>query len=1088
MTQNCNCPRRVPPPAPPTVIPYPPSEENLDKLQNWLLEHFKSSTFNVCSHQILPMMSGPPMRLAINPEATPYAVHKPIPVPIHWQKDVYEGLEQDCRLGVIEKVPIGTPVTWCHRMIICPKRSGEPRRTVDLQPLNDHAVRETHHTQTPFHLARAVPPYTYKSTFDAWNGYHSIKLHEDDKHFTTFITPKGRFRYKVAPQGYVASGDAYTRRFDEIITDFPRKIKCIDDSLLWSQSIEEAFFHAIDWLTLCGKNGIILNPNKFVFCRQEVEFAGFEITSTTVKPCPRTLEAIDSFPTPKNITDIRSWFGLVNQVSYTLSTAECMLPFRELLKPSTKFEWTDELENMFHQTKQFIISEIKKGVEIFDPTKPTVLSTDYSKTGIGFSLMQKHCQCEFSKSKPFCCKPGWKITLIGSRFTSAAESRYAPIEGEALAVADALHKCKYFILGCPNLIVAVDHKPLLKVLGNRSLEDINNPRLLNLKEKTLMFRYHIIYIPGPKHIAADSMSRHPVGESENLYLPDDTALINSTTKIPPSVFTKLRIYDNVNPQICSSSVSNTQVISSITWDDIRVATTSDPIMSSLVDFIENGFPENKSEIQVELRKYYQFKNSLSTLDGVILYQDRILIPPSLRTTVLDALHSAHQGITQMCSRAESSFFWPGMTPAIMECRNKCNTCNRNAPSYPSAPPTPPISPVYPFQAIASDFFHHKGQYYVVVVDRYSNWPIVETASAGSKGLISTLRSIFVTFGISEEITSDGGPEFTSLLTQSFLRNWGTRHRISSVAFPHSNSRAEIAVKTMKRLIMDNTTENGSLDTDSFYRAMLQYRNTPDRDTGISPAMAIFGRQIRDFIPIHPGKYLPHPTWNDTLSAREEALRLRHHKISERLSQHVQHLPPLKVGDHVRLQNQTGPHPTKWDRTGIIIEIRQFDQYVIRVDGSGRVTLRNRKFLRKFIPIISREPLTTLPGINTPTTTQIPSERQLHKEPVINQPLLPTSTTIIRPNAEQSAPAPISPPRTNPNDSRLENSVADPAPPTLDTPSNSEPTVSQPEQCAKPPKEVPLELRNLLSYNAPGLREEPVTFSQNSRVTRQSRRQ
>ena len=253
-------------------------------------------------------------------------------------------------------------------------------------------------------------------------------------------------------------------------------------------------------------------------------------------------------------------------------------------------------------------------------------------------------------------------------------------------------------------------------------------------------------------------------------------------------------------------------------------------------------------------------------------------------------------------------------------------------------------------------------------------------------------------------------------------------------------------------------------------------------------MAIFGRQIRDFIPIHPGKYLPHPTWNDTLSAREEALRLRHHKISERLSQHVQHLPPLKVGDHVRLQNQTGPHPTKWDRTGIVIEIRQFDQYVIRVDGSGRVTLRNRKFLRKFIPIISREPLTTLPGINTPTTTQIPSERQLHKEPVINQPLLPTSTTIIRPNAEQSAPAPISPPRTNPNDSRLENSVADPAPPTLDTPSNSEPTVSQPEQCAKPPKKVPLELRNLLSYNAPGLREEPVTFSQNSRITRQSRRQ
>ena len=431
------------------------------------------------------MMTGPPMKLLIDPEAKPFAVHKPIPIPVHWQEDVYAGLEQDCRLGVLEPVPIGTPVTWCHQMVICAKKSGKPRRTVNLQALNEHAVRETHHTESPFHLARSVPPDTYKTVSDAWNGYHSTELDENDRHFTTFITPRGRFRYKVAPQGYIASGDGYTRRFDEIVTDVQRKVKCIDDTLLWSSTIEEAFFHAIQWLDLCGNNGIILNPTKFVFCRRTVEFAGFEITENTVRPCSRYLEAIHNFPTPKTLTDIRSWFGLINQINYAVATADCMLPFRNLLKPSTKFEWTADLDKLFEETKKLIIAEIKHGVQIFDKERPTLLATDWSKNGVGFYLSQKHCKCTFSKSKPFCCKSGWKVTLIGSRFTSATESRYSPIEGEALAVVDALKKCRYFVLGCPNLIVAVDHKPLLKVFGNRSLEDINNPRLVSLKEKTL---------------------------------------------------------------------------------------------------------------------------------------------------------------------------------------------------------------------------------------------------------------------------------------------------------------------------------------------------------------------------------------------------------------------------------------------------------------------------------------------------------------------------------------------------------------------------------------------------------------------------
>ena len=114
---------------------------------------------------------------------------------------VKAGLDQDVRLGVIEEVPIGTLVTWCHRMAVCAKKSGKPRRTVDFQCLNAHTTRETHHTQSPFHQARSISPNKLKTVFDASNGYHSVPLHPNDRHCTTFITPWSRYRYRVAPQG-----------------------------------------------------------------------------------------------------------------------------------------------------------------------------------------------------------------------------------------------------------------------------------------------------------------------------------------------------------------------------------------------------------------------------------------------------------------------------------------------------------------------------------------------------------------------------------------------------------------------------------------------------------------------------------------------------------------------------------------------------------------------------------------------------------------------------------------------------------------------------------------------------------------------
>ena len=176
---------------------------------------------------------------------------------------------------------------------------------------------------------------------------------------------------------------------------------------------------------------------------------------------------------------------------------------------------------------------------------------------------------------------------------------------------------------------------------------------------------------------------------------------------------------------------------------------------------------------------------------------------------------------------------------------------------------------------------------------------------------------------------------------------------------------------MKRILTNNTGPSGGLDVDAVQQAILQYRNTPDRATRLSPAMIVFGRPIRDFIPILPGRYQPHNTWEETLTAREEALRNHHMRAHKRWSEHTKRLPPLQAGDHVHIQNQIGNFPKRWNKTGTIIEVRQFDQYVIKVDGSGQVTLRNRKFLRKYLPVITRaKPRSILDDLRPPIPPQI----------------------------------------------------------------------------------------------------------------------
>ena len=233
------------------------------------------------------------------------------------------------------------------------------------------------------------------------------------------------------------------------------------------------------------KAGIILNTKKFLFCQKSVDFIGSRISNELIESLIKYLDSIRKFPTPKSATDTRNWFGLVNQVLNYVKLRKVMEPFRDFLSPKHKFMWTENLNQSFIESKKLIIDAIRSDVQIFDLGKLTCLRPDWSKQGLGYFLMQKHCNC--NSRLPDCCTTGWKVTLAGSRFLNGAETNYAAIEGQSLGIAWSLEQTKYFIKGCKYHVIVTDHKPLVNIFCDRALNKIQNTLIFRLIQRTLLW-------------------------------------------------------------------------------------------------------------------------------------------------------------------------------------------------------------------------------------------------------------------------------------------------------------------------------------------------------------------------------------------------------------------------------------------------------------------------------------------------------------------------------------------------------------------------------------------------------------------------
>ena len=183
---------------------------------------------------------------------------------------------------------------------------------------------------------------------DAVDGYHTLPLDKASKSITKWM---GSILLSLVTTGIPSIWGCLHMEIQWAYKG--RKVKCIDDTCLWDPNIASAFYHSWDYLTLCTKNGIVINKEKFHFYRDEVLFTGLKITKTGIAPSDHILSSTQDFPIHKNITDAMSWFGLIDQVAWADSLSPFMEPLCELVKSNTKFHWDNNLTTYLYNLKSY---------------------------------------------------------------------------------------------------------------------------------------------------------------------------------------------------------------------------------------------------------------------------------------------------------------------------------------------------------------------------------------------------------------------------------------------------------------------------------------------------------------------------------------------------------------------------------------------------------------------------------------------------------------------------------------------------------------------------------------------------------------
>ena len=540
-------------------------------------------------------------------------------------KETLDSLEKQNIIASVNK-----PTDWVSNLVIVEKKSGALRLCLDPKALNTAIKRERYTIPTPADVQSKFQGATTFTVLDMKDAFWHVKLSEPSSYLCTFSTPWGRKRFLRMPFGISSASEVLQKRNQETFGDIQR-IHVIADDIIIATNDKDHDETVRKVMERAREKKVRFSKDKVQHRVPVVRYMGNLVSSKGLKPDKEKVKAIVEMPKPKDKKALQRLLGMVKYLAQDIpNESDITSPLRELLKEDTQWIWQPEHEKALQQIKEVLTSQ--PVLRFYDVEKTVQIQADTSQNGLGACLLQE----------------GHPIAYA-SRTMTPAEVNYAQIEKEMLAMTYACDKFHHYIYG-KQVDVATDHRPLEAIMKKTIAKA--PPRLQRMMLKLQRYTLNVTYVPGKSLQLPDTLSRaccHELPSRAEKETADDLEVM-------------------VHSLITDLPASATRM------EEIRHATETDPCLQMLAKTVKTGWPHRRRSTPPEIRQYWGVRNEVMAADGLLFLGDRLIIPSSLRSDMLQRIHEGHLGIEKCKARARAVMYWPGISESIKATVARCNIC------------------------------------------------------------------------------------------------------------------------------------------------------------------------------------------------------------------------------------------------------------------------------------------------------------------------------------------------------------------------------------------------------------------------------
>lgn len=756
------------------------------------------------AQEIIGFQHRPKVDASVAPKAQAYWR-----VPLALQAEVVSELERMLAEGILEPIDASE---WVSNMVIVRKSSGGVRICCNLADVNKAIIADRYPLPTIDDLGRVFNGSQYFSKLDVRGAYLQVSLCSEVRHMMAMVTPLGLVQWTRLPMGLCSAPSCFQKILAQILKGCKGAVHLIDDIIVCGRTRREHDERLLEVLSRLRKHRVTLSGEKCLFGVCDLDFTGFHVSGAGVSPMKSNVDAMLLMPEPQNVKQVRSFVSSVGFYQKFIPNFGAIAePLYLLLRKDAPWSWSARCADAFATLKQALSKA--PVLAHFDPEARTIVDCDASHSAVGCVLIQVQDGIE-------------RPVAYASRILHGAEISYSVFEKEGLSCLYACEHFHYFLYG-RKFTIRTDHKALTTLLANSCQGQGRKPmRIQRWFDRLHMYAYTLEYRPGKYNCLADMLSRSPVDAHSSL----------------------CSVCEEVDCEIEINSVfgSNQLLVSA---EELRTATADDVILSQLVKFIQQGWPDVVPE---ELKPYVSVKDELSLCSGCVLRLDCVIFPAALRGRLIDLAHEGHPGVMRTLQRVREAAWWPGVSSQVRNRVFNCTACAVNNENNTSrAAPLVPVSwPTKAWSKIAVDIvgelhgLSQSSRFAVTVMDFHSRWPeVFLVRSVTSAVVIDILVDLFARWGLPEELVSDNGRQFVSGEFEDFLKSCGIRHVKSSLYHAMSNGMIERFHRSLKAALRVSQSEQQLPET-AIRNMLVTYRSTVQPITGFSPASLMLGRQLR----------------------------------------------------------------------------------------------------------------------------------------------------------------------------------------------------------------------------------------------------